>query len=322
MGHPAFFAGVAKDKPEKSLVCGNFGTQWRCPSMADEENLGHNTLTVNGYAFDSLSAGSKDGELVLFLHGFPQFADAWLEIMQPVSKAGFHAVAVDQRGYSPGARPPATADYSVDLLTSDVLAFVDAFGARQFHLVAHDWGGVLAWKIAAQHRNRLLTLTVLSTAHVDAFLQAMETDGEQKEKSKYIPYFRLPGGVVESYLLADNAQRLRGVYQGKLSAAAVESNVRRLSEEGALTAALNWYRALDLAHRIGPIAVPTLYVWGDNDLAVGETAAMETAKYVTGPYRFERLRGASHWLQQEAADRIVALLLAHLGAGRPEKSGE
>jgi pimeloyl-ACP methyl ester carboxylesterase len=68
--------------------------------------------------------------------------------------------------------------------------------------------------------------------------------------------------------------------------------------------------------------VPTLYVWGDNDLAVGETAAMETAKYVTGPYRFERLRGASHWLQQEAADRIVALLLAHLGVVRPEKSGE
>jgi hypothetical protein len=218
-GTQHFFAGVAKDNPEKSLVCGNFGTQWRCPSMADEENLGHNTLTVNGYAFDSLSAGSKDGELVLFLHGFPQFADVWLEIMQPVSKAGFHAVAVDQRGYSPGARPPATADYSVDLLTSDVLAFVDAFGARQFHLVAHDWGGILAWKIAAQHPNRLLTLTVLSTAHVDAFLQAMETDGEQKEKSKYIPYFRLPGGVVESYLLADNAQRLRR-----------ESCLRRLSK--------------------------------------------------------------------------------------------
>jgi len=290
--------------------------------MADEESLGRNTLTVNGYSFDSLSAGSKAGELVLFLHGFPQFADAWLEIMQPVSKAGFHAVAVDQRGYSPGARPPATADYSVDLLTSDVLAFADAFGARQFHLVAHDWGGILAWKIAAQHRNRLLTLTVLSTAHVDAFLQAMETDGEQKEKSKYIPYFRLPGGVVESYLLADNAQRLRGVYQGKLSAAAVESNVRRLSEEGALTAALNWYRALDFAHRIGPIAVPTLYMWGDNDLAVGETAAMETAKYVTGPYRFERLKDTSHWLQQEASDRIVALLLANLGAGPREKPGE
>jgi pimeloyl-ACP methyl ester carboxylesterase len=295
---------------------------WRWPSMADEESLGRNTLTVNGYSFDSLSAGSKAGELVLFLHGFPQFADAWLEIMQPVSKAGFHAVAVDQRGYSPGARPPATADYSVDLLTSDVLAFADAFGARQFHLVAHDWGGFLAWQIAAEHPNRLLTLTVLSTAHVDAFLQAMETDGEQKEKSKYIPYFRLPGGVVESYLLADNAQRLRGVYQGKLSAAAVESNVRRLSEEGALTAALNWYRALDFAHRIGPIAVPTLYMWGDNDLAVGETAAMETAKYVTGPYRFERLKDTSHWLQQEASDRIVALLLAHLGAGPREKPGE
>jgi pimeloyl-ACP methyl ester carboxylesterase len=296
--------------------------QWRWPSMTDKEGLVRNTLKVNGYAFDSLSAGSEDGELVLFLHGFPQFADVWLEIMQPVSKAGFHAVAVDQRGYSPGARPPATGDYAVDFLTSDILAFADAFGARQFHLVAHDWGGVLAWQIAAQDPDRLLTLTVLSTAHIDAFLQAVETDDEQKEKSKYIAFFRMPGGVVESYLLADNAQRLRSVYQGKLSAAAVESNVRRLSEEGALTAALNWYRALDFAHRIGPVAVPTLYFWGDKDLAVGEAAATETAKYVKGPYRFERLRGASHWLQQEASDRIVALLLAHLGAGQREKPGE
>ncbi len=280
--------------------------------MADKDGLVRKMLKGNGYAFDSLSAGSEGGELVLFLHGFPQFADAWLEIMQPVSKAGFHAVAVDQRGYSPGARPPAIADYAVDLLTSDALAFADACGAKRFHLVAHDWGGFLAWQIAAQHPDRLLTLTVLSTPHVDAFLQAMETDEEQKEKSNYIPFFRMPGGMVESYLLADNAQRLRSVYQGKLSAASVESNVRRLSEEGALTAALNWYRALDLSLRIGPIAVPTLYVWGDKDLALGEKAAMETAKYVTGPYHFERLNGASHWLQQEASDRIVPLLLAHL----------
>lgn len=290
--------------------------------MADKEGLVRKMLKVNGYAFDSLSAGSESGELVLFLHGFPQFADAWLEIMLPVSRAGFHAVAFDQRGYSPGARPPSIADYAVDLLTSDVLAFADSFGAGQFHLVAHDWGGVLAWQIAARHPDRLLTLTVLSTAHIDAFLHAVETDDEQKEKSKYIQIFRMPGSLVESYLLADNAQRLRGVYQGKLSAAAVESNVGRLSEEGALTAALNWYRALDFAHRIGPIMVPTLYVWGDKDLAVGETAAMETAKYVKGPYRFERLKDTSHWLQQEAPDRIVALLLAHLGAGPREKPGE
>jgi pimeloyl-ACP methyl ester carboxylesterase len=310
-------------KFQKSLVAGNFGMeQWRWPSMADKEGFVRNMLKVNGYAFDAISAGPEGGQLVLFLHGFPQFADAWLEIMPPISNAGFHAVAVDQRGYSPGARPSEIADYAVDLLTSDVLAFADAVGAKQFHLVAHDWGGVLAWQIAAQHPHRLLTLTVLSTAHIDAFLHAVETDDEQKEKSKYISFFRMPGGLVESYLLADNAQRLRSVYQGKLSASAVESNVRRLSEDGALTAALNWYRALDLAHRIGPITVPTLYVWGDNDLAVGETAAVETAEYVTGPYHFERLHGVSHWLQQEASDRIVALLLAHLGAGPREMPGE
>jgi pimeloyl-ACP methyl ester carboxylesterase len=290
--------------------------------MADKEGFARKILKVNGYSFDSLSAGPEEGELVLFLHGFPQFADAWLEIMRPISKAGFHAVAVDQRGYSSGARPPAIEDYAIDRLTSDVLAFADALGARRFHLVGHDWGGFLAWQIAAEHPERLLTLTVLATAHIDAFLQAVETDDEQKEKSQYIPFFRMPGGVAESFLLADNAQRLRSVYQGRLSAAAVESNVRRLSEDGAMTAALNWYRALRLDHRIGVIAVPTLYVWGDKDLALGEAAAMETAKYVKGPYRFERFKDTSHWLQQEASDRIVGLLLGHLGADPREKPGE
>lgn len=281
--------------------------------MADEEGFARNTLKANQLVFDILSAGSAERELVLFLHGFPQFADVWLEIMRPVSKAGFHAVAIDQRGYSPGARPTSIGDYAVGLLTSDVLSFADAPGARRFHLVGHDWGGFLAWQIAAEHPERLLTLTVLSTPHIDAFLQAAESDDEQKEKSKYIAFFRMPGGAAESFLLADNAQRLRAVYQGKLSAAAVESNVRRLSEEGAMTSVLNWYRALELDHRIGNIAVPTLYVWGDKDLALGETAAIETAKYVTGPYHFERLKGASHWLQGEATDRIVPLLLDHLG---------
>lgn len=150
----------------------------------------------------------------------------------------------------------------------------------------------------------------------------MESDDEQKEKSKYIAFFRMPGGVAESFLLADNAQHLRSVYQGKISASAVESNVRRLSEKGALTAALNWYRALHLDHRIGPILVPTLYVWGDNDLALGKAAARETAKYVKGPYRFERLKDTSHWLPEEVPDRIVALLLGHLRSDLKEKPGK
>jgi pimeloyl-ACP methyl ester carboxylesterase len=263
--------------------------------------------------------GPESGECVLLLHGFPQFADAWTDAIGSISEAGFHAVAIDQRGYSPGARPTAVEDYTVDRLTSDVLGFADVMGVSRFHLIGHDWGGLLAWQLAANHPDRLISLAVLSTPHVNAFLTAVKADDDQREKSKYIDFFRLPGELAESLLLADDAQRLRSSYQGKLSARAVESNVRRIAEKGAMRSALNWYRALDLNHRIGSIEVPTLYIWGEKDHYLGETAALETAKYVSGSYRFERLKEASHWLLEEAADRVVSLLLEHLDANRGDK---
>ena len=210
-------------------------------------------------------------------------------------------------------------DYTVDCLTSDVLGFADVMGVSRFHLIGHDWGGFLAWQLAADHPDRLISLTVLSTPHVNAFLTAVKADDDQREKSKYVDFFRLPGELAESLLLDDDAQRLRSSYQGKLSPRAVENNVRRIAEKGAMRSALNWYRALDLNHRIGYIEVPTLYIWGEKDHYLGETAALETAKYVSGSYHFERLKEASHWLLEEAADRVVPLLLEHLNANRGDK---
>jgi pimeloyl-ACP methyl ester carboxylesterase len=287
--------------------------------MQGQANLLHKSLNVNGYGFDAISMGPESGECVLLLHGFPQFADAWTDVIRSISEAGFRAVAVDQRGYSPGARPGSVEDYTVAHLTSDVLGFADVMAVRRFHLVGHDWGGFLAWQLAANHLERVISLAVLSTPHVNAFLAAIKEDDDQREKSKYIDFFKLPGGLAESVLLANDAQRLRSSYQGKLSPQAVESNVRRFSEEGALRSALNWYRSFDLNERIGCVEVPTLYIWGEKDHYLGETAALETAKYVSGSYHFERLKEASHWLLEEAADRVVPLLLEHLNANRADK---
>jgi pimeloyl-ACP methyl ester carboxylesterase len=249
-------------------------------------------------------------------------ADAWTDAIRSISEAGFHAVAIDQRGYSPGARPAAVEDYTVDRLTSDVLGVADVMAVSRFHLIGHDWGGLLAWQFAADHPDRLISLTVLSTPHVNAFLAAVKADDDQRDKSKYMDFFRLPGELAESLLLADDAQRLRSSYQGRLSAQAVENNVRRIAEKGAMRSALNWYRALDLNHRIGCIEVPTLYIWGEKDHYLGKTAALETAKYVSGSYRFERLKEASHWLLEDAADRVVPLLLEHLNANRGRQTAD
>jgi pimeloyl-ACP methyl ester carboxylesterase len=273
-------------------------------------------INVQGFRFSALVEGAVDGELVLFLHGFPEFADAWRDVMRRVAEDGFYAVAVDQRGYSPERRPKEVSDYAVAHLVGDIRGFADAFGRRRFHLAGHDWGAFLAWVLAAQHPDRVQSLTALSTPHPAAFSGALETDQDQRRRSQYVSFFRAAGGVAESFFEADNYQSLRSVYQGKLSESAINENIARLREPGALTAALNWYRALDLQAQVGKIVVPTLYIWSTEDLALGETAAMNTARYVTGPYRFEKLEGRSHWLLAEVPDQVSALMLDHLRAHR------
>jgi pimeloyl-ACP methyl ester carboxylesterase len=281
--------------------------------MCEAARLENIQIGVNGFVFDAIACGATGAPLVLFLHGWPSFASSWRAVMPLVGAAGFRAVAVDQRGYSPDARPAAIADYSVDHLLADIEGFGSALaGGARFHLVGHDWGGLIAWPYAAHHHERLASLTVLSTPHSKAFLEAIKTDPEQRRMSAYIGVFRQPGHVAERALLGDGARKLRAIYGGKLPAEAVEENVSRLSEEGALTATLNWYRALDNSRLGSPVTTPTLYVWGSEDQALGATAANATGKYVAGPYQFAPLEGYSHWLPEEAPATIAALVIAHL----------
>ena len=272
------------------------------------------TLPVNGYHFDALASGPTDGELVLCLHGFPQFADAWAPMLTALGEAGYRAVAFDQRGYSPGARPAEVSDYAMQHLAADVIGVADALGATRFHLIGHDWGGAVAWAVAGAHAHRLATLTVLSTPHSVALTEAIRGDTDQQARSAYMLLFRAEAGVAEKWLLSDDAAKLRGVYQGKVTPDQLDSIVARLSEPGAATAALNWYRAMADNPPVGTIIVPTLYVWGSEDQALGRTAALGTARHVEGPYRFEALEGRSHWLIDECPETIMALLTPHLSA--------
>jgi pimeloyl-ACP methyl ester carboxylesterase len=271
------------------------------------------SLSVNGYRFDAIARGEQGAPLVLFLHGWPSFATSWREVMSAASAAGFRAVAVDQRGYSPGARPAEIPDYAIDRLTADIDGFARALaGDARFHLVGHDWGGLIAWSYAAHHADRLASLTVLSTPHAAAFFEAMRSDPQQPVMSAYIGVFRQPGHVAEQALLRDDARKLRAIYGGMVSPQAVEDNVARLSKPGALTATLNWYRALDNRLLGAPAPTPTLYIWGSEDQALGATAARATGRFVTGPYQFAPLEGYSHWLPEEAPDVVARLLLTHL----------
>lgn len=277
-------------------------------------------LAVGDLVFDARVAGPEDGEVVLLLHGFPQTSWCWRNQLPALAAAGYRAVAPDQRGYSPRARPPDVADYGSLRLVDDVLGFADALGAARLHLVGHDWGAAVAWQVAGRHPDRLRTLTILSVPHPHAFRAALrDPDGsDQANRSSYIDFFR-SDGAAEAFT-ADHAAGLRALFAATgMHGDEVEPYVEALGTSEAMQAALNWYRAADLTlvEGLGPITTPTLYVWSTNDPALGREAAEATAEHVRGPYRFEVLDGVSHWIAEEAPERLNTLLLGHLRSSDP-----
>jgi pimeloyl-ACP methyl ester carboxylesterase len=272
-------------------------------------------LEANGFTYSGLAAGPADGPLVLLLHGWPEFSSSWAQTLPELGAAGYRAIAIDQRGYSVEARPAEIGDYAIGKLTGDVLGFGDALGRPRFHLVGHDWGAIVGWYVAANHPDRVASFVSFATPHPAALAEARANDPDQKKRMAYVDVFQAPGHVAEKALLASDAAALRAVYEGKFDSGHVAENVRRFREAGCLTASLNWYRAFDFAD-VGrdAVAVPTLYAWGTNDRALGERAAVATADYVTGPYRFERLEGVSHWIPCEAPERVTQLVRDHLSA--------
>lgn len=275
--------------------------------------------TPGGLTFDAWIAGPDTGALVLLLHGYPQSRHTWRAQLPALAAAGYRAVAPDQRGYSPGARPDAAdyANYQFDKLIGDVSAVAAACGSatRRFHLVGHDWGGQVSWGFADRHPERLASLTILSRPHPAAFLRALEApDGEQKHRSRHHRAFL--NADTTRMLLEDGARRLRrNLSEASVPPDAVESYVSVLGNTPAMEAALAWYRAQSgLRAAIGKIGVPTLYIWGDADATVGRAAAEGTAEFVSGPFQFAVLPGIGHFVTDQAAERTNELLLAHLAA--------
>jgi pimeloyl-ACP methyl ester carboxylesterase len=267
----------------------------------------------DGLTFDVRDAGPPDGEPVVLLHGFPQDAAAWDRVAPALHQHGLRTLAPDQRGYSPMARPRGRANYRLRETVGDVLALLDAAGLESAHVVGHDWGGIVAWGMAAWHPDRVRTLTALSVPHPGAMAQAM-LRSDQGLRSLYVGLFQLPQ-LPERLLLAGDGAVLRRLLRGGgLEADLVDHYVRRMQEPGALTAALNWYRALPLARRepVGRVRVPTLHVWSTGDTFLGRTATEATERFCTAPYRLEVLEGVSHWIPELAADRVAELVTAHV----------
>lgn len=273
--------------------------------------------TGPGLVFDVFVDGPADAPLVLLLHGASESFHTWRAQLPALAAAGFRAVAPSQRGYSAGARPPTDdfANYAFDLLMADAIDIVAACGhaAHRFHLVGHDWGASIAWGIADKHPDRLASLTVLSRPHPTAFNRALALpDGEQAHRSRHHNAFLAP--EAGPLLLADDARRLRERWaRSGMPAAAIERHLAVIGDPATMEGMLAWYRARGaLRAPLGPIRVPTLYIWGEADDSVGWAAAEGTGEFVTAPYQFVALPSVGHFVAEHAPQRVNELLLAHL----------
>lgn len=255
-----------------------------------------------------------EGEPVVLLHGFPETAASWDGVSARLVEAGYRTLAPNQRGYSPSARPAGRRAYVESECVADVLALADAAGLERFHVVGHDFGANVAWGLAATHPDRLLSVTAVSVPHPAAYRHAL-AHSTQALRSWYVLAVQVPW-LTERVMLAAGARVLRSQLRASgLGEEWVERFVAHMRQPGALTAALNWYRALPLSRQaVGPVSVPALYVWGAAEAFITRTAAYDCARHVTGSYRFEVLEGAGHWIPEEEPERLAGLVLDHLGA--------
>jgi pimeloyl-ACP methyl ester carboxylesterase len=270
-------------------------------------------VEARGLSFDVTAGGLAGGPAVLLLHGFPQHSGEWERVTPALHRAGLRTYALDQRGYTPGARPGEVSAYAIDECVADAVAVLDELGVDRAHIVGHDWGAIVGWHLAARQPARVRTLTAVSVPPPAALAAALDGDADQRKRSAYIVLLRRKG-IAEATLLAANAAWLRRAMRG-VPEDRVERYIAPLREPGGLTGPLNWYRALDRdgMRALPPVTVPTTYVWSDRDGAIGRTAAAGCAQFAAADYRFVSLAGVSHWVPDEAPEAVVQAVLERAG---------
>lgn len=269
--------------------------------------------------FEVAQAGPKEGDgdhLALMLHGFPELHYSWRAQMPILAEMGYRVWAPNLRGYGGTSRPEGARDYALDKLVGDIAALIDASGAKQVTLFAHDWGGVIGWMFAILQPRKLERFVVMNLPHPLAFQRELKT-WRQIKKSWYIYAFQLPW--LPEFVLGQNGARRIGdlIANTSCSPENIGPESRAIysaaaARPGALTAMLNYYRAV-VQHRDtldigeGRVDVPTLMVWGEQDVALCVEGTDGTQEWVPD-FTLHRLPEASHWVQQDEPEKVNAIL--------------
>lgn len=282
---------------------------------------------VNDVLLHYVEAGSAKAPLVILLHGFPDFWWGWRHQIGPLADAGFRVVVPDQRGYNLSGKPLGARAYDLDVLATDMLSLTESLGAERVRLVGHDFGGLVAWQAATRNPERVERLAAINAPHPDVVASYMLRNPTQMMRSLYAGFFQLPF-MPEAVLSAAGYTVMRQALIGSsrqkvFSDDDLERYERAWAEPGALTAMLNWYRALPLRRstRDARVPAPTMVIWGLRDhflekgLADDSLARCEQGQFLG----FDR---ASHWVHLEEAPAVNAALAAFLQAESHPASGQ
>jgi len=275
-------------------------------------------LPTNGITLHAAAAGPAEGQLVILLHGFPEFWYGWRRQIEPLAASGLRVLAPDQRGYNLSDKPAGVAAYTLDALADDVLGLADALGREHFAVAGHDWGGVVAWHLAARNPERVSRAAILNAPHPSTLWPYARSHPSQLLKSWYVAGFQLPL-LPELALRAGNFRVLRRTLirtsrTGAFAAADWPIYRAAWAQPDALGAMLNWYRAL--RHRSGRLPptrsrVPVRVIWGDRDAFLNRGLA-EAGLALCDRGEIFRLRDATHWVQHEEPDAINRMLIDFL----------
>ncbi len=258
------------------------------------------------------ASGAPDAESVLLVHGFPDSHKLWRYQVPALRDAGFRTIAPDLRGFGDSDKPSEVEAYRLTTSVADMLKVLDALDISRAHVVCHDFGAVVGWLLSAFTPDRVGRLAALSVGHPMAF---REPTIEQREKQWYMLLFQFEG-VAEQLLERDDWALLRQWVGG---AGDMDNWIADLSRPGALTAGLNWYRAnqhpareLKARPQVPAVQAPTLGLWSDGDRYLVEEGMQRSAEFVSGPWHYERVEHASHWMQLDQPELVNRLLLQHL----------
>ena len=288
--------------------------------------------TAPGIRLHARVSGPEGAPTLLFVHGFPEFWFAWRRQLAAFSPR-YRCVALDLRGFNQSSQPPSVADYAPKRLVADLAAVVDALGAPLYALIAHDWGGALAWSFAAQHPSRLARLAILNAPHPVPFARALAHDAEQIAASQYMNWLRREGS--EQVLAAEDFRRLFAMQDTMDDA---ERAAYRAAWQRGLTGGCNYYRAsplhpdeagetgraaafaasLDVART--RVEVPTQLIWGMADRAL-RPVLLDGLEALVPRLRIERIADAGHWLLREHAEQVNAVLARFLAAAVAANAG-